>query len=128
VSRGKTGGTSVNRSLKLGHGWKAFFLPIAKPTKLYVLVPGLQQCLGSARRAPAASSVKDDFGIIRQLAGSLFDKGHWDMDCAGNGAAIFDLAGFAHVHNDKIFLRVQLFLQLGYRYPFSSHDEGPPLQ
>src|ERR1051326_2032717 len=104
-------------------GRQPFFFPIANSTKLNRLIAGLQECLCSARRAPAASSVEDDLGVLRQFGRSFFDLAHGDMDCTRDGSGVFDFALFTYVDNDKILLRVEFLLQIAYWYSARSHDE-----
>src|SRR5439155_5996482 len=86
------------------HRRQAFFLPVPNPTKLNLLIAGLEKRLCSARRAPAASSVEDDLRGLRQFVGALFEACHRNMNRAGDGATVFDLARFTHVHDDEILL------------------------
>src|SRR5437899_10029715 len=107
---------SLNREKTRGHRPRlqlrnceqAFFFPVPNPTKLDLLIAGLEKRLCSTRRAPAASSVEDDLRGLRQFVGAFFEVCHRNMNRAGDGATVFNLAWFTHVHDDKILLRIQL--------------------
>jgi hypothetical protein len=102
-------------------GWESFFLPIADAAKLYGFIARLQKGVSGTRRAPAASSVEDDFGIFGQLADMLLDPTHRDVDCPGNRAAFVDFFRIAHIDKDHSFLLIELLFQFRNGYSLRSH-------
>ncbi|HYR84639.1 MAG TPA: hypothetical protein VE422_11225 [Terriglobia bacterium] len=90
---------------------------------MHRLVAGFQERFSSARRAPAAASVEDEFGVLRQFIHALFDLTHRYVNGGGNRAAFRDLFRFAHVNHDEFLARFELLLEFRYRYAFGSHGD-----
>src|ERR1051326_1017766 len=57
----------------ISHRRQALFFPVPQSAEMDLLKACLQVRFSSARRAPAASSIEDDLGILREIPHLLFD-------------------------------------------------------